>query len=106
MRFKVLAMLLAASLAAGVAPAQMPAEQEIEGGLNDVVDYEELNLDTTEPLRLELESFIDAASAGRAAVVDGEDGTRALEVALEIMRQIRSSEVATLGAAGLDTARA
>jgi predicted dehydrogenase len=79
---------------------------EIEGGLNDVVDYEELSLDTTEPLRLELESFIDAASAGRAAVVDGEDGTRALEVALEIMRQIRSSEVATLGVAGLDTARA
>lgn len=79
---------------------------EIEGGLDQIIDYEELPLDTTEPLRLELASFIDAVSAGRAPVVDGEDGTRALEVALEIMRQIRCSEVAALGAAGLDVAGA
>jgi predicted dehydrogenase len=79
---------------------------EIEGGLSDVVDYERLTLDETEPLRLELSSFVDRVVAGAPPVVSGEDGLRALEVALEIMRQIRRSEVAALGTAGLDAARA
>jgi predicted dehydrogenase len=82
------------------------ATGEVEGGLSDVVDYEELTLDPTEPLRLELASFLDAVSAGAAPVVSGEDGLKALEVALEIMRQIRRSEVAVLGTAGPDAARA
>jgi predicted dehydrogenase len=82
------------------------ATGEIEGGLSDVVDYEELELDSTEPLRLELASFLDAVGSGAAPVVSGEDGLRALEVALEIMRQIRRSEVAALGIAGLGAARA
>jgi predicted dehydrogenase len=82
------------------------ATGEIEGGLSDVVDYEELDLDPTEPLRLELASFLDAVDSGSDPVVSGEDGLRALEVALEIMRQIRRSEVAALGIAGLDAARA
>jgi len=81
------------------------AAGELEGGLSDVVGYEELKLDPTEPLRLELASFLDAVSSGGAPVVSGEDGLRALEVALEIMRQIRRSEVAALGIAGLDAAR-
>jgi predicted dehydrogenase len=82
------------------------ATGEIEGGLSDVVDYEELVLDSTEPLRLELSSFLDAVASGNDPVVSGEDGLRALEVALEIMRQIRRSEVAALGIAGLGAARA
>lgn len=64
------------------------ATGEQDGGLEDVVDYIRLPLDRAEPLRLELESFVEAASGHGAAVVSGEDGLRALEVALEILRQI------------------
>ena len=48
----------------------------------------DLVLDDGEPLRLELESFVKAATEGTRPPVDGEDGLRALQVALEIMRQI------------------
>jgi predicted dehydrogenase len=60
---------------------------EIEGGLEDIVDYEDLPLDDAEPLRLELSSFVEAAAGGGAPLVSGEDGLRALSVALEILRQ-------------------
>ncbi|MBN2564929.1 MAG: Gfo/Idh/MocA family oxidoreductase [Candidatus Eisenbacteria bacterium] len=63
------------------------ARGDIEGGLEDVVHYEDLPLDDAEPLRLELESFVEAVSGGGSPVVSGEDGLRALEVALEILRQ-------------------
>jgi predicted dehydrogenase len=42
-----------------------------------------------EPLRLELQAFVDAVQNGRPAVVSGEDGVRALEVACEIERLLR-----------------
>jgi len=61
---------------------------EIEGGLGDVVDYEDLPLDTQDSLELELGAFVDAASGRSAPLVSGEDGLRALEVAMEILRQI------------------
>jgi predicted dehydrogenase len=61
---------------------------EIEGGLGDVVDYEDLSLDSHDSLELELGAFVDAASGRSAPLVSGEDGLRALEVAMEILRQI------------------
>ena len=61
---------------------------EIEGGLGDVVDYEDLPLDSQDSLELELGAFADAASGRSAPLVSGEDGLRALEVAMEILRQI------------------
>jgi predicted dehydrogenase len=61
---------------------------EIEGGLGDVVDYEDLPLDSQDSLELELGAFVDAASGRSAPLVSGEDGLRALEVAMEILRQI------------------
>jgi predicted dehydrogenase len=61
---------------------------EIPGGLEDIVEHEEPALDMTEPLRLQLRSFVAAVEAGRRPEVDGADGLRALEVAFEIMRQI------------------
>ncbi len=64
------------------------ASGEIEGGLSDIVEYEQLPLDTSEPLRLELEAFVDSVVGGGTPVVDGEDGLRALDVALEILKQI------------------
>lgn len=64
------------------------ATGEIEGGLSDVVSYEDLALDSEDSLELELSAFIDAASGSSEPVVSGGDGLRALEVALEILRQI------------------
>ena len=61
---------------------------EIEGGLGDVVDYEDLPLDSQDSLELELGAFVAAASGRSAPPVSGEDGLRALEVAMEILRQI------------------
>jgi predicted dehydrogenase len=66
------------------------ATGEIEGGLEDIVEHIELELDGREPLRVELESFLDAASSGGTPDVSGEDGLRALEVAMEILTQIKS----------------
>jgi predicted dehydrogenase len=63
------------------------ASGEIDGGLADVVDYEDMPLDSQDSLELELGAFIEAASGRTAPVVSGQDGLRALEVALEILRQ-------------------
>jgi predicted dehydrogenase len=63
------------------------ASGEIEGGLSDIVDYEEPELDKREPLKLELEAFVRSVATGTKPVVDGEDGLKALTVALEILRQ-------------------
>jgi len=41
-----------------------------------------------EPLRLEIESFLDAARTRTVPLVSGEDGRRALALALEINRAI------------------
>jgi predicted dehydrogenase len=63
------------------------ASGEIEGGLADVVDYEDMVLDSKDSLELELAAFVDSVSGRSAPVVGGHDGLRALEVALEILRQ-------------------
>ena len=64
------------------------ASGEVEGGLEDIVDSEDLPLDDQEPLKLELASFARAAAGEERPVVTGADGVRSLEVALEVMRQI------------------
>lgn len=64
------------------------ASGEVQGGLSDIVDQVELPLDESEPLRLELESFVNAVQTGARPLVSGEDGLRALEVVLEIMGQM------------------
>ena len=46
-----------------------------------------------EPLKLELQSFIDCARAEQAPVVSGEAAKRALDVAFEITRQIGTSGI-------------
>ncbi len=52
-----------------------------------------------EPLRLELDSFIDCVSHGKRPVVSGEDGLQALEVA----RRIREAVERSMELAGLST---
>lgn len=56
--------------------------------LLSVVERIELEGDGREPLRTELESFVDAIRNDSPVVVSGEDGRRALGVALEIVDRI------------------
>ena len=56
--------------------------------LVDLAERVELEGDGAEPLRAELSSFADAVRGRGPLVVSGEDGRRALAVALEIMRCI------------------
>lgn len=44
-----------------------------------------------EPLKLELEAFVKSAAAGAVPTVSGQQGTAALDVALQISRKIRES---------------
>lgn len=55
----------------------------------------EVEVEPGEPLRLELAAFVKAAAEGLAPAVSGQQGTAALEVALEITRLIR--ETMTVG---------
>ncbi len=70
------------------------ASGEIEGGLENIIEIEQPPMDGADALELELEAFLDAVESGSRPVVDGEDGLKALEVALEIMRQIEHLNVA------------
>jgi predicted dehydrogenase len=61
--------------------------------LQEIVERIELGGDGQEPLRAELEAFVAAVTGDGRLVVSGEDGRRALAVALDIMR--RSEEYVT-----------
>lgn len=54
----------------------------------NLVNIEELQIDDTEPLRAELESFIDAATGKCKPVVPVEDGVAAVELATRIVNSI------------------
>jgi predicted dehydrogenase len=54
----------------------------------DLVHIEELAIDDVEPLRAELDAFVDAVTNGSAPVVTAEDGLHAVEVATRIVRTI------------------
>jgi predicted dehydrogenase len=68
----------------GVALGQI-ASGQIQ--LENIVERVELAGDGTEPLRAELEAWISAVRGEGKLVVSGEDGRRALAVALEIVRR-------------------
>ena len=67
----------ASASAGGPAGRILPADLEVEQG---------------EPLRRELEAFLDRCAGGRAALVDGEAGRRALRTALRVNSTIAGSE--------------
>src|SRR6185295_4911149 len=54
----------------------------------DLVHIEELEIDDTEPLRAELESFIHAATTKSTPEVSAEDGLLAVQTAERIVRAI------------------
>ncbi|KAB1191289.1 gfo/Idh/MocA family oxidoreductase [Haloferax sp. MBLA0078] len=56
------------------------------------VVIEQPMIESSEPLKLELESFIDAAMNGKPVVVPAEDGLRAIAVAQRIKAQAHESE--------------
>src|SRR4051812_34290497 len=51
----------------------------------DLVHVQELQIDDVEPLRAELDSFIDAVRNGRRPVVSAEDGLAAVDIATRIV---------------------
>jgi len=54
----------------------------------DLVQVEELKIDDIEPLRAQLESFLEAVRTGGRPVVSAEDGTAAVELAARIVDAI------------------
>jgi len=52
------------------------------------VNIEEQNLEQGDALKAEIESFLDCIRSGKAPIVSGEDGLRALETALRITEQV------------------
>jgi predicted dehydrogenase len=56
----------------------------------DLVQVEELQIDDIEPLRGQLESFVDAVTAGIAPVVTLDDGLAAVETATRIVQSMAS----------------
>lgn len=57
----------------------------------DLVDMKEINADdiTKDALTMELESFVESINNNRSPIVDGQAGTKALYIAMEIMDKIK-----------------
>jgi predicted dehydrogenase len=73
--------------------AVLASPEALLHGLEGIVERIELKGDSKEPLRAELESFLRAVQGEADLVVTGEDGRRALEVALNIVNLIESNVV-------------
>jgi predicted dehydrogenase len=79
--------------AAGIDPAQLAAMSErLQKGRHPSpgLSLKKIEVGAGEPLRLEIESFLEAARTGGMPVVSGEDGRLALALALEINKAIRA----------------
>ncbi len=59
----------------------------------DLVDVQELAIDDVEPLRAELDAFINSVTTGKPPVVSGEDGLAAVDVAEKIVAAMTRSPV-------------
>ena len=57
-------------------------------GADRKIGFEMLRVDKQEPLKLQLDSFLDAIAAGGKPRVSGEDALRALEVSFDILAKI------------------
>jgi predicted dehydrogenase len=66
---------------------RLPDPGELPGKLEDLVERVELRGDGREPLRCELESFVAAVRGEPTLIVSGQDGRRALAVALDIVQR-------------------
>jgi len=59
------------------------------------IEKVEVNIEKDEPLKLELASFIECATAGATPEVSGQQGADALDLALKITRQISNAATAS-----------
>ncbi|HHT9127645.1 MAG TPA: Gfo/Idh/MocA family protein [Candidatus Wujingus californicus] len=57
----------------------------------DLLKIEHIKMDDYEPLKKELESFVDCIVSHKEPVVSGEEGLRAIEVANDILREIEKN---------------
>ena len=75
-----------------VQPNQIPIElgQIDKSGKAKKITYERRQIDETNALKMELESFIESVKTGIRPVVSGEEGKEALRVAIEITDLIKS----------------
>jgi predicted dehydrogenase len=64
--------------------------------LEDVIERIELTGDGRQPLQCELEAFVGTVLGGGSPIVSGEEGLRALGVALQIVQCIEQGLDATL----------
>jgi predicted dehydrogenase len=62
----------------------------------DLVNIEELQIDDIEPLRAELDSFIDAVTGKAPAPVTGEDGLAAVELAERIVAAVKENPLGSV----------
>ncbi|MEX2571402.1 MAG: Gfo/Idh/MocA family oxidoreductase [Gemmatimonadota bacterium] len=69
----------------------LASPEAMEAGIEGLVERVELKGDGKEPLKAELESFLAAVRGEHDLVVSGEDGRRALAVALEIVESIEAN---------------
>jgi len=66
----------------------MICRRNAKAGERPTVEVEELQGGDEEPLKLQLESFLQAASKGTRPVVSGEDGAAAVDVAHQVLQAI------------------
>ena len=64
-----------------------------EVNYTELVDVQELSIDDVEPLRAELEAFVDSVTLGTPPVVSGTDGLAAVEVAERIVQTMSKAAV-------------
>jgi predicted dehydrogenase len=79
--------------------ATMPEGDVSLLSLMNIVERIELKGDGTEPLRAELQAWVDAVRGEGPLVVSGRDGRDALAVALRIMEKIEDHALAVAGEA-------
>ncbi|MEX0735013.1 MAG: Gfo/Idh/MocA family oxidoreductase [Steroidobacteraceae bacterium] len=72
----------------------------IEEGAMPKVDMQERSFDPGDALLTEIEAFLDAAEQGGRPVVSGEDGLRALETAMRIVKLVDLDQAAPRAPAG------
>jgi predicted dehydrogenase len=75
---------------AGIDPRGMDAEALQALVFTQFIDMEQISMEESEPLKLELESFVHAVRSGESPEVTGEDGLRAIEVAGWIRRELEA----------------
>ncbi len=82
-----------------IQPNQIPIEfgQFDQQGKSKKITYERRQLEESNALKMELESFIESARTGNRPAVSGEEGKEALRVAIEITDMIKSQVKKLIG---------